>query len=75
MPPVPSLALSSDFRAAVFADSRGVVRLAHSIGLTSYTALSRLLHARRLSGTALTQARMRQLATEINFTGEVFRDR
>jgi len=40
MPPVPRLQLSSEFRAAVFADPRGIVRLAHAIGLTSYTVLS-----------------------------------
>lgn len=73
MPPVPRLQLSSDFRAAVLADPRGVVRLAHLLGLTSYTALSRLLYAPRISGTVLNQGRLRQLAAAINFTGEVFR--
>jgi hypothetical protein len=73
MPRVPRLQLSSEFRAAIKNDPRGIVRLAHVIGLTSYTALSRLLHVRRISGTSLNQGRLHQLATAITYTGEVFR--
>jgi len=72
MPPVPRLQLTSEFRAAVFADPRGVVRLAHTIGMVHYPALSRMLHAPRIAGTALKRDRLRKLAEAIHFTGEVF---
>jgi hypothetical protein len=68
------LQLRSEFRQAVLADPRGVVRLAHGIGLNSYTALSRLLYAPRVSATTLAQARLRALADLIEFKGEVFHE-
>jgi hypothetical protein len=74
MPRAPRRQLSSAFRAAVRNDSRGIVKLAHLLGLTSYTALSRLLYTRRISGTPLNHERLRQLATTVNYTGEVYRD-
>lgn len=73
MPPVPRLQLSSDFRKAVRADSRGIVRLATLAGFPAYTALTRLLTRPRVPGTALNMARVRELATAINFDGPVFR--
>ena len=73
MPRVPRLPLTPEFRAAVRVDQRGIVRLAHLAGFCSYPQLSRLLTARRISGTAVNQGRLRQLAVAIEYTGEVFR--
>ena len=73
MPRAPRLQLSSTFRKAAFSDPRGVVRLAQLSGFSAYPQLSKLLRARRFSGTTLNQSRLRQLAININFSGEVFR--
>ncbi len=73
MPRFRQRSLTPEFRAAVRADERGIVHLAPLIGITSYTTLSRLLSKRHLTATPLTRARLQQLASTINFTGEVFR--
>jgi hypothetical protein len=64
--------LTSDFRKAILADPRGIVRLAQLSGFSAYPQLSKLLRARRFSGTTLNQSRLRQLAANIDFSGEVF---
>jgi hypothetical protein len=69
----PRLQLTADFRDAVRKDSRGIVCLAHALGVTSYPNLSHLIHAPRISGTALNRARLQQLAALVGFEGEVFR--
>ena len=75
MPPVPRLQLSADFRAAVKADGRGIVRLAHLIGLTSYTQLSALLNKPRFKGSDLNQDRLRRLAEAVGFIGPLWHER
>jgi hypothetical protein len=75
MPPAPRLQLASDFRKAVLADPRGVVRLAALSGFAAYPQLSTLLHAPRVRATALTRDRLTALAAAINYTGKVWHER
>jgi hypothetical protein len=69
----PRLQLTADFRDSVLRDERGIVALAHALGINSYTNLSHLIHAPRISGSALNRARLQQLATLVGFEGEVYR--
>jgi hypothetical protein len=73
MPRFSRVAVTPEFRAAVRADERGIVQLAHVLGITSYPTLSRLVSKRRITATPLNRSRLQQLATAINFNGEVFR--
>jgi hypothetical protein len=73
MPRFARLRLTPEFRAAVRADERGIVQLAQLLGITSYPTLSKLLSKPRFNATPLNRSRLLQLATAINFTGEVFR--
>jgi hypothetical protein len=73
MPRFAQRVLTPEFRDAVRSDERGIVQLAQLIGITSYPTLSRLLSKRRVTATPLVRTRLQQLATLINYTGEVFR--
>jgi hypothetical protein len=74
MPPVPRHQIAAEFRKAVYADARGVVRLSALAGFPVYTAMSRLFRkGRRFSATAANLDRLRKLAEVVGYTGEVSR--
>jgi len=73
MPRARRLPLTSDFKKAVRADQRGIVRLARLAGFPAYTKLSTMLGVRRVRVTPLNDQRLRQLASILGFTGEVYR--
>jgi hypothetical protein len=73
MPRARRLPLSSEFKKAVRTDARGIVRLAGLAGFPAYTKLSTLLSVRRVRVTPLNDQRLRQLASTIGYTGEVYR--
>lgn len=75
MPRIARLSLTREFRAAVRADQRGIVRLAQVVGVVSYPSLSRLLTRVTIPATDLNRDRLARLASAISFTGEVFRGR
>ena len=73
MPRARRLPLTSEFKKAVRADARGIVRLAALAGFPAYTKLSTLLSVRRVRVTPLNDQRLRELAIHIEYTGEVYR--
>ena len=75
MPRFQRLRISPEFRAAVRADERGIVRLAQLLDIPSYPVLSKLVSRPRFTATPLNRARLQQLASLVGFTGDVFRGR
>jgi hypothetical protein len=74
MPHFSTLRITPEFRAAVRADERGIVKLALLLGLNNYTSLSTLVNCTtRFTGTPLRRQRLDALAQLIGFTGEVYR--
>lgn len=69
----PRRELHPEFRSAIYADARGITRLAPLVGYFAYHRLSTILNARRVPATPKNIERLQKLATEVAFTGEVFR--
>jgi hypothetical protein len=69
----PRLELDPEFKRAVYADPRGVTRLAPIVGYVAYHRLSTILNARRVPRTPLNAERLQRLAALVGYTGEVFR--
>lgn len=69
----PRLELHPDFRNAVYADPRGVTRLAPLVCWNAYHRLSTVLNARRVPATPKNVERLRTLAALVGYPGEVFR--
>jgi hypothetical protein len=69
----PRRELHPEFRNAVYADARGITRLAPLVGWVAYHRLSTILNARRVAATPVNIDRLTKLANEVAFTGEVFR--
>jgi hypothetical protein len=72
MPRPPRLQLTAAFREALRNDPRGIVRLANLAGFPAYTSMARLTKPKRFAGTTLAQARLRQLACVMAFTGDIW---
>jgi hypothetical protein len=73
MPRAPRLQLTAEFRAAILNDPRGIVRLATVAGFGGgYPNFSVLIRAPRFRGTALVCSRLRQLAADMQFTGDLW---
>lgn len=69
----PRVELHPDFRNAVYADPRGVIRLGPLVGYFAYHRLSTILNARRVAWTPLNAERLQRLAALVGYTGEVHR--
>jgi hypothetical protein len=69
----PRRQLHPEFRNAVYADTRGIIRLAPLVGYNAYHRLSTILNARRVPATPINIDRLHKLAAAVSFNGEVFR--
>jgi len=70
----PRAQLQPEFKNAVYAHPRGIVRLATDAGFAYYGQLSIILNARRVPKTPKKLERLSKLAELIGYTGPMFRE-